>query len=163
VNNVQYHVSRPSRCRRRLRRNFAEYRVTAYNRRGWRAERDSNSSYIERCYAASFGMALSTNRKNRVLRVPQPNILLSQQSPIMRLLRFWVPDGPDLSIRSSRMPLSLSICQGLSSSCQRTEGWERRLPASSASRYWQPPAPKTCLCDCSPYCRGKSKPTVQRR
>jgi hypothetical protein len=53
------------RTRRPLRRRISGYIADSAGCRTWR---DSNHS--KRCYAARRGIACSTNRKNRVLRVP---------------------------------------------------------------------------------------------
>ena len=53
------------RTRRPLRRRISGYIADSAGCRTWR---DSNHS--KRCYAARRGIASSTNRKNRVLRVP---------------------------------------------------------------------------------------------
>jgi hypothetical protein len=55
----------PIRTRRRLRRKISRYIADSRRCRTWR---DSNHS--KHCYAASRGIACSTNRKIRVLRSP---------------------------------------------------------------------------------------------
>jgi hypothetical protein len=63
----------PSRLRRRISRYFADSA-------GCRTWRDSNHS--KHCYAADWGIACSTNRKNRVLRVPATNFIYPTSRPL---------------------------------------------------------------------------------
>ena len=59
------------RTRRRQRRRISCYIADSAGCKTWR---DSNHS--NRCYAASREIACSTNRKNRVLRVPDLTLLV---------------------------------------------------------------------------------------
>jgi hypothetical protein len=53
------------RTRRRLRRRISRYIADSKRCRTWR-----DSHHSKHCYAPSRGIACSTNRKSRVLRIP---------------------------------------------------------------------------------------------
>jgi hypothetical protein len=54
-----------TRTRRRLRRRISRYIADSKRCRTWR-----DSHHSKHCYAPSRGIACSTNRKSRVLRIP---------------------------------------------------------------------------------------------
>ena len=62
------------RTRRRLRCRMSRYISQIRWDVGRRGIRTHVPSHSKRCYAASWGIARSTNRKNRVLRVPDLNL-----------------------------------------------------------------------------------------
>jgi len=72
-----------------LRRRISGYIADSAGCRTWR-----DSNYSKRCYAARRGIACSTNRKNRVLRVPATKQSAVKVNDLAALLFAICPERP---------------------------------------------------------------------